>query len=105
MIYIHLVLSGVGSLINYIYFKKNKTSYRWIKLSYTINLFLIFLVHLSEIALGNSAIHDTYEPLMFTVLLATIIGGSIASSARAGITMIPDLHYSITIETREEQNG
>ena len=98
MIYIHLILSGVGSLINYIYFKKNKTSYRWIKLSYTINLFLIFIILLSKSIIGETYIHIILEDAMFTLLLATIIGGSIASAARAGITMIPNIGFKIKIE-------
>ena len=98
MIYIHLILSGVGSLINFIYFKKNKTSYRWIKLSYTINLFLIFIILLSKSIIGETYIHIILEDAMFTLLLATIIGGSIASAARAGITMIPNIGFKIKIE-------
>jgi hypothetical protein len=102
MIYIHLILAGVGSLLNYVYFRKIKTSYRWIKLSYTINLFLIFVIHLSAILLGESFIHETLEAAMITLLLATIIGGSIVSSAKAGINMFPKLGFSIKIEKREK---
>ena len=101
MIYIHLILAGVGALINYIYFRKNKTSYRWIKLSYSINLFLIFMIYLSAIITGQTYLHDILEDAMFTLLLATIIGGSIASAARAGITMIPDIGFKINIEREE----
>ena len=98
MIYIHLIFSGVGALINYIYFKRNNTPYKWVKLSYTINLFLIFMVNVSVLLTGQTAMHNSLEDLMITVLLATIIGGSIASSARAGITMIPNLGFKIKIE-------
>ena len=101
MIYIHLILAGVGALINYIYFRKNKTSYRWIKLSYTINLFLIFMVNLSMIILGETLVCCLLEDAMITLLLATIIGGSIASSAKAGITMIPNIGFKINIEREE----
>ena len=101
MIYIHLILSGVGALINYIYFRKNKTYYRWIKLSYTINLFLIFMINLSAIAMGESSILMILEDAMITLLLATIIGGSIASSAKAGITMLPNIGFKISIKGDE----
>jgi hypothetical protein len=101
MIYIHLILAGVGALINYIYFRKNKTQYRWIKLSYTINLFLIFMIHISALAMGQTYIHQILEDAMITLLLATIIGGSIASSAKAGITMLPNLGFKISIKREE----
>ena len=101
MIYIHLIFAGVGSLLNYIYFKRIKESYRWIKLSYAINLFLIFMVNVSEILMGQTDIHDSLEDLVVTILLATIIGGSIASSAKVGIIMIPNLGFKIKIERED----
>ena len=101
MIYIHLILSGVGSLINYIYFRRDKTPYRWVKLSYTINLFLIFIINVIVIITGNTYILDILEDSMLTLLLATIIGGSIASSARAGIVMFPNLGFKIKIERED----
>lgn len=101
MIYIHLIFSGVGALINYIYFKRNTTPYKWVKLSYTINLFLIFMIHLVAILMGQNELHYLLEGSMFTLLLATIIGGSFASAARAGITLFPNLGFKIKIERGE----
>ena len=101
MIYIHLILSGVGSLTNYVYFRKNKTSYRWIKLSYTVNLFLIFMINLSAVLTGQTELHYLLEGTIITLLLATIIGGSFASAARAGITLFPDLKFKIRIERED----
>lgn len=101
MIYIHLILAFVGSLINYIYYKRIKTPYRRIKLSYAINLFLIFIINVIVVITGSTYILDILEDSMFTLLLATIIGGSIASSAKAGIAMVPNLGFKITIEKED----
>jgi hypothetical protein len=101
MIYIHLILAFVGSLINYIYFKRIKEPYRRIKLSYAINLFLIFIINVIVIITGNTYILDILEDAIVTLLLATIIGGSIASSARAGINIIPNLGFKIKIERED----
>ena len=101
MIYIHLILSGVGALVNYIYFRRNKTPYKWVKLSYATNLFLIFMINVIVIITGSTYTLDILEDAMITLLLATIIGGSIASSARAGITMIPNLGFKIKIERED----
>ncbi len=101
MIYIHLVLSFVGALINFTYYKKIKEPYRIIKLSYAINLFLIFLVHLGILITGETYLLTILNDLIVTVLLGTIIGGSIASSAKAGITMVPNIGFKIKIEREE----
>lgn len=102
MIYIHLVLSFVGALVNFTYYKRIKEPYRKIKLSYAINLFLIFLVHLAILITGDTQVLDVLEGLIVTVLLGTIIGGSIASSAKAGIAMFPNIGFKIKIEKRED---
>jgi hypothetical protein len=59
------------------------------------------MIHISALAMGQTHIHAILEDAMITLLLATIIGGSIASSAKAGIIMLPNLGFKISIKRED----
>lgn len=99
MEYFYTGLALLGSILCFVHYKKSKYKYRLIKLSFAINLFMVFIVK-SAILIGYD-ISSQVGHAIFGLVLLSIVLGEIVSLAKIGFNVFPTFGYEVKLEKKQ----
>jgi hypothetical protein len=102
MEYFYTGLALLGAILCFIHYKKSKYKYRLIKLSFAINLFLVFIVK-SAVLMGYG-ITSQLGHAIFGLVLLSIVLGELVSLTKSGFNVIPTFGYELKVEKKSKGN-